>query len=176
MNAERRRQLQALMVRFADGDRAAFQPLFDALWPILLAFTARALDQNPEAEDAAQQAMLKVFSRISDFDQSREGVGWALGIAGYEVMTIRKQRARRRESGAAALAGVAQEGANVEERVMTDELRRTVLEVVGELPERDRAALAYAFAGEEPPTDETSRKRRFRALERLRAKWRRAHG
>jgi RNA polymerase sigma factor (sigma-70 family) len=176
MDAERRRQLQAWMVRFADGDRTAFQPLFDALWPILLAFTSRALAQAVDAEDAAQQAMLKVFSRISDFDRSRDGVAWSLGVAGYEVMTIRKQRARRREAGAAGLAGVAQEGANVEERAMAEELRRSVVEVVGDLPERDRAALAYAFAGEEPPTDETSRKRRFRALERLRAAWRRAHG
>ena len=164
------------MVRFADGDRAAFQPLFDALWPVLLAFTSRALDRAADAEDAAQAAMLKVFSRIADFDRARDGASWALGIAGYEVMTVRKQRARRREIGAAALGAVEQEGANVEEHAMADELRRSVLAIVGELPERDRAALAYAFAGDQPPTDETSRKRRFRAIERLRAAWRRAHG
>ena len=176
MDAERRRQFQAWMVRFADGDRAAFQPLFDALWPVLLAFTSRTLEHAADAEDAAQQAMLKVFSRIADFDRARDGVGWALGIAGYEVMTIRKQRARRREAGAAALAGVEQRGANAEERAMADELRRSVLEIVGELPERDRGALAYAFADAQPPADETSRKRRFRAIERLRAAWRRANG
>ena len=164
------------MVQFADGERAAFQPLFDALWPVLLAFTSRTLERTPDAEDAAQQAMVKVFSRISDFDRSRDGVSWALGIAGYEVMTLRKQRARRREAGPAALDRVEQGGADVEERAITDELRHAVLTLVGELPERDRAALAYAFTGDAPPTDETSRKRRFRALERLRAAWRRAHG
>src|SRR6188768_3808799 len=103
MDAERRRQIQAWMVQFADGERAAFQALFDALWPVLLAFTARALPQTADAEDAAQQAMLKVFSRIADFDRRRDGVSWALGIASYEVMTVRKQRSRRREAGAAAL-------------------------------------------------------------------------
>lgn len=164
------------MVQFADGERAAFQPLFDALWPVLLAFTSRALPQTADGEDAAQQAMLKVFSRIADFDRGRDGVSWALGIAGYEVMTARKQRARRREAGVAALERAEHEGANVEERALADELRRSVLEIVGELAERDRAALAYAFAGEPPPTDETSRKRRFRAIERLRAAWRRANG
>jgi len=164
------------MVQFADGERAAFQPLFDALWPVLLSFASRALDPLADAEDAAQAAMLKVFSRIADLDRARDGVSWALGIAGYEVMTLRKQRARRRETGAAPLDRLQQEGANVEEVAIMDQLRQATLELVGELPERDRAALAYAFTGEPAPTDETSRKRRFRALERLRAAWRRAHG
>ena len=64
----------------------------------------------------------------------------------------------------------------MEQLAIADQLRQAVLALVGELPERDRAALAYAFTGEQPPADETSRKRRFRALERLRAAWRRAHG
>jgi RNA polymerase sigma-70 factor (ECF subfamily) len=176
MDAERRRQLQAWMVRFADGDRAAFQPLFEALWPVLLAFTSRALERPADAEDAAQQAMVKVFSRVADFDRSRDGASWALGIAGFEVMTLRKQRARRREGGAAVLDRVAHQGPGLEERAIAAELERAVVDLVGALPERDRAALAYAFTGEPPPTDETSRKRRFRALGRLRAAWRRAHG
>jgi DNA-directed RNA polymerase specialized sigma24 family protein len=176
MDAQLRRQIQAWMVQFADGERAVFQPLFDALWPVLLAFTSRTLDPAADAEDAAQQAMVKVFSRIADFDRSRDGVSWVLGIAGYEILTVRKQRARRREAGPAALERVERQGADVEERVIADELGHAVLAMVGELPERDRAALAYAFTGDVPPTDETSRKRRFRALERLRAAWRRAHG
>jgi len=161
------------MVRFADGERAAFQPLFDALWPVLLAFTSRTLEPTADAEDAAQAAMLKVFSRIADFDRGRDGVSWALGIAGYEVMTVRKQRSRRREAGSGSFERMEQQGANVEERLLADELREVVRSLVGELPERDRAALAYAFTGAAPPTDETARKRRFRALERLRSALRR---
>lgn len=164
------------MVQFADGERAAFQPLFDALWPVLLAFTSRTLERTADAEDSAQQAMLKVFSRIADFDRDRDGVSWALGIAGYEVMTLRKQRARRREAGAAALDRLEQQDAGIEEGLIAAELREAVLALVGALPERDRTAFAYAFAGGSPPTDEASRKRRFRAIERLRAAWRRVHG
>lgn len=164
------------MVQFADGDRSAFQPLFDALWPILLSFASRTLQPLADAEDAAQQAMLKIFSRIADFDRARDGVSWALGIAGYEVMTLRKRRARRREAGQPSLDRLQQEGAGVEEVAITDQLRQAVLDLVGELAAPDRAALAYALTGEPAPADETSRKRRFRALERLRAAWRRAHG
>lgn len=176
MDAERRGRIQAWMIQFADGDRAAFQPLFDALWPVVLSFAARAVPSQADAEDAAQMTMLKVFSRIADFDRARDGLSWVLGIAGFEVMTLRKQRARRRESGPAALNGVPHDDGDAEALVMREELRQAVLELVGELPDRDRAALAYALAGQAPPADETSRKRRFRALERLRAAWRRAHG
>ncbi|MES1207028.1 MAG: sigma-70 family RNA polymerase sigma factor [Pseudomonadota bacterium] len=176
MDGERRRRIQAWMVQFADGERAAFQPLFDALWPIVLSFTARTVASQADAEDAAQMAMLKVFSRIADFDRARDGLSWVLGIAGYEVMTVRKQRARRREAGPQALTAVPHDRADAEELMIGDELRQAALALVGELPDRDRAALAYAFAGESAPADETSRKRRFRALARLRAAWRRAHG
>ena len=176
MEAGRRQQIQRWMVAFADGDRSAFEPLFHALWPTLLAFTTGALASEADGEDAAQLAIMKVFSRIAEFDRSRDGVSWVLGIAGYEAMTIRRQRLRRKETAAVDLQKVQHPEQDIEERTMAEQLRLAVMAVVGELPKRDRDALAYAFAGEQPPTDERSRKRRFRALERLRAAWRRVHG
>ena len=168
MDPGQRRQIHDWMVRFADGERDAFPPLFAALWPVVLAFTSRGLARPADAEDAAQQAMVKLFSRIVDFDRDRDGLSWALGIAGFEVMTLRKQRARRHEVGTAPLEALAA-GGGAEAQAIADELRRGVVALLGELAERDQAALAYAFAGEAPPTDERSRKQRFRALTRLRA-------
>jgi RNA polymerase sigma-70 factor (ECF subfamily) len=176
MDARRREQIQRWMVAFADGDRAAFEPLYGALWPVLLAFAARALEPRADAEDAAQAAIVKVFSRIVDFDRTRDGVTWALGITGYEIMTIRKRRARRREAGPAPLAGLLAGGPDLEEQAIADGLRRDVLALVGELGERDRAALFDALSGGESPRDERTRKQRTRAIERLRAAWRRVHG
>jgi RNA polymerase sigma factor (sigma-70 family) len=175
MDPGQRRQIHDWMVRFADGDRGAFQPLFGALWPVVLAFTSGGLARPADAEDAAQQAMVKLFSRIVDFDRDRDGLSWALGIAGYEVMTLRKQRARRHEVGTAPLETLPADR-GTEAQAIADELRRGVVALLGELSARDQAALAHAFAGETPPTDERSRKQRFRALTRLRAAWRRVHG
>jgi RNA polymerase sigma factor (sigma-70 family) len=176
MDPGRRRQIHDWMVAFADGDRGAFAPLFEALWPVVLAFTSRGLARPADAEDAAQQAMLKLFARAVDFDRDHDALGWALGIAGFEVMTIRKQRARRHDAGEAPLAALADGGAGAEAVALADELRHDVVALLGELSERDQAALAYAFAGEPPPTDERSRKQRLRALTRLRAAWRKVHG
>jgi RNA polymerase sigma-70 factor, ECF subfamily len=175
MNAEQRVGLNRLVRRYADGDRSAFQALFDQLWPALLAFTKRALGSQADGEDAAQQALLKVFSRIVDFDRARDGLSWALTIAAYEVMTIRKQRARRREQGEVPPT-VQDHGPTQEESAMRADLRAAVQEILGGLSARDQEALGYLLNDVDPVTDETGRKRRFRALERLRAAWRRAHG
>jgi RNA polymerase sigma-70 factor (ECF subfamily) len=175
MNAEQRTELNTLIRRYADGERPAFGPLFDRLWPALLAFTTRTLASRADGEDAAQQAILKVFSRIVDFDRARDGLSWALAIAACEVMTIRKQRARRREGGEVPLTTAA-EAPSQEESAMRAELRAALQEVLGGLSPQDQQALAYVFGDAAPATDETGRKRRFRALERLRAAWRRAHG
>jgi hypothetical protein len=77
------------MVRLADGDRGAFGPLYDTLWPVLLGFARRALAGSPDAEDAAQTALMKVFSRACDFDPSRDALSWVLGIAAFECRTLR---------------------------------------------------------------------------------------
>ena len=43
MSAARRQRIHDAMLRLADGDRAAFDPLFDELWPLLRRFCARTL-------------------------------------------------------------------------------------------------------------------------------------
>jgi len=178
MTAAQRQEIHALMVRFADGERAAFRPLFDALWPVLLAFTGGALRDRAAAEDAAQRALLTIFRRVVDLDRDRDGVAWAITIAAYEVMTIRRAAQRRREhaDGDAPLAALADPAPPPDERIAAVELRAAVHAAVGELPARDREALAAILADAPLPAGETERKRRFRALERLRAAWRKAHG
>src|SRR6266849_3158600 len=84
------------MVRLADGDRSAFSPLYTLLWPALRVFVHRQLPAS-DAEDVAQDALLKVFARASRFDPARDALAWALGIAAFEVRTARKRTARRKE-------------------------------------------------------------------------------
>src|ERR1043166_8333585 len=99
MNPLQRRTVHAAMVRLAEGDRGAFDVVFAGLWPDLLAFVRSAMSGHPDAEDLAQQTLLKIFFRISDFDTTRDGVAWAFGIAIYEVQTLRRTRGRRRGGG-----------------------------------------------------------------------------
>ena len=173
MNATERARLHAAMVRFADGDRAAFRDVFDGLWPMCLALATRSLAQRADAEDVAQRALLKVFDRIVDLDPGRDGVAWAMTITAFEVLTIRKQHTRRREQ--ASAPDRVDDRPSAGEQLIAHELAPQVAAMIGELSDRDREALEAMLSGR-TPRGETERKRRFRAVERLRAAWRKAHG
>ena len=98
MDRARRDVLQRDLARLADGDREAFHPVFVCLWPLLRGFAGRYLPAA-DAEDAAQEALVKVFARAAVFDARRDALSWTLGIAAYEIKTVRRRRQRRREDG-----------------------------------------------------------------------------
>src|SRR6187455_916075 len=97
MNTAERKAIHDAMVRLSDGDRSQVRELLDALWPVLLAFVRRGVAQGQDAEDVAQETFLRICSRISDFDRSRDGLSWAFGIAKYEILTHRRRLRRRSE-------------------------------------------------------------------------------
>lgn len=172
---EERRRLHAAMVRFADGDRSAFDEVFSLLWPILRAFTIRALRTEADSEDAAQAALLKVFSRIGDYDRTRDAGTWALAIASYEIMTVMKRRSRRRET--ADPVEVVATAAGPEDVAMANELRAAMEHALGHLSEEDLAVLhAEGALGSTPTEKAAHRKRRQRAVDKLKSVWRRLYG
>lgn len=173
MTPAERRSLHDAMVRFADGDRAAFDVVFAGLWPLVLAVASRGLPDARDAEDAAQTALLKVFDRIVDLDRGRDGVAWAVTVTAWEVRTVRKRRTRRREDPLDGVGG--RDLDDPEATVVARDLLTAVSALVGNLSPGDQAALASAFADEDA-AGETIRKRRQRALTRLRDAWRRFHG
>ncbi len=158
------------MVRLALGHRDAFAVVFEGLWPHLLRFVTRAMNGHPDAEDVAQQTLLKIFARVSDFDVDRDAVAWAFGIAGYEVKTLRRQLQRRRE--APQTPELPSRAPTPEEAAIDRDLRDPLAEALGELSHADRTALLddrSALGSAISPV--AWRKRRQRALERLRTIW-----
>jgi RNA polymerase sigma factor (sigma-70 family) len=177
MDEAARAQMHAQMVRFAKGHRDAFEAVYAALWPRLLAFTSGLLNNPSEAEDAAQAALLKVFSRITDFDTRRDGVAWAFGIAAYEVRSLRRQRYRRREADLGAVTSLPASSSDVDEALIEQQLRQGLAQTLTYLSEADREALLPPgdTQGREP-LPPYMRKRRQRAMERLRSFWRHLYG
>lgn len=177
MDPETRRQIHDAIVRLAEGDRSVFPFVFDALWPRILRFVERAMPGRAEAEDLAQQALLKLFARIAEFDTSRDGVAWAFGIVAYEIRTLRRQEQRRRESPHDAAAGRAADlSQSPEALAVLEDLTRALTAALGQLSTADREVLLADDTGEiSAPSPSALRKRRQRALERLRTAWRRLH-
>jgi DNA-directed RNA polymerase specialized sigma24 family protein len=172
-----RDELHRSMVRLADGDRDAFLPVYESLWPVLRRFTERAMGGTADADDAAQVALTNVFFRASEFDAERDALSWVLGIAAYECRTLRAKRRRRREDAGAQddLARVHGSGPNPEESVIASDLQAAMLDVLGTLREADVETLRLVAAGERPG-GATFRKRVERAVSRLRTAWRTRHG
>ncbi|WP_366935120.1 RNA polymerase sigma factor [Pyxidicoccus fallax] len=177
MDSAARQALQGWMARLADGDRSAFAPAFGVLHPLLVRFCARLLPDGADAEDAAQAALLKVFTRAADFDASRDVLPWVLSLAAYECRTCRKARQRRRED-AAPDEALPDDGEGPEARLAGAQLAAALRDVLDDLRPEDVATLAAAMGEAERPAvpPATFRKRVERAMTRLRAAWRTRHG
>ena len=176
MDREKKARLQELMVRLAEGDRAAFDPIYEALWPIVRRFADRALDGSPDADDAAQVVLMKIFSRVSEFDRERDALTWVLGVTAYECKTVRQKLRRRREDPAIG-EDRALGAPTPEEEAIARDLEAAALELLGTLRPADIETLRAVMEGRRPPVGgATFRKRVERALMRLRAAWSSRHG
>lgn len=177
MERGERAKLHSLMIRLADGDRAAFHPLFESLWPAVRSFTGRMVAVAADAEDAAQETMVKLFRRAREFDRERDALTWALTLAAYESMTVRKRAARR--NAAELPASVAAVEPTAEDAMIASEIESAAVTVLGELRAEDRAVIFESFGsrkGGREALSATVRKRLQRALGRLRAAWGARHG
>lgn len=166
-------------MRLADGDREAFHPVFVALLPLLRRFASHGLPEA-DADDAAQEALVKVYRRVAEFDRSRDALSWILGIAAYEIKTARRRRQRRREVNEAPSEGAAREDpvATPEAQAIRRDLDAAIEATLAGMSPTDSTTL-WAFARGEHPADlppATFRKRVERGLARLRALWRDNHG
>jgi RNA polymerase sigma-70 factor, ECF subfamily len=167
--------LDSLMARLADGDRTAFPDVFRELWPKVRGLCVSLLQNGSDAEDAAQQAMEKVLTRASDYDRERPALPWALAIAAWECRTVARWRERRREVLTEQL-GERESTESTEEQFIREELHKAASAALGELSDADRAALIAAYWEESRSGAGAARKRRQRALERIRVAFRRLYG
>jgi RNA polymerase sigma-70 factor (ECF subfamily) len=175
MTAAHDEDLDALMTRLADGDRSVFSLVFTQLWPPTLRLCGRLLESEADAADAAQQAMAKILERASDYDRKRSALPWALGIAAWECRTLRRKRVRRREVPEETAGD--RPGQSSEDDLVRRDLIRAALNAMGALSEADQETLMITFLDEASAVSgATLRKRRERALERLRSGFRRLYG
>lgn len=165
--------LRGLLIAAGDGDRGALTQLFEGLWPILVSFTRRGLPTEADAEDASQHAIVKIFAQIGRYDPARDPFGWVLTIAAFEVRTLRRKRQRRRECDTADELELA---FDAEDDIVEADLMQRLRSVMQTLPPSDQEALAPILRGgsratNAPPMDVGARKRRQRAVQRLRQAW-----
>lgn len=177
MDPQRRKAIQEAMLRLADGDRSAMSRLVELFWPVLLSYAERGLRDAQAAEDVAQEVLFRISSRISELDRTRDPLSWAFGIATFELMSQRKRRKRRRETFLGdALPDSPAAAESSEDAVIQAELHGALAEALGQLSAQDVEQLGLLNPTRTAPATPAMRKRRQRALDRLRTIWRNLYG
>ncbi len=166
-----REALNEALARVAHGDRSAFDELFERAWPLVLGFSRRALPCAADAQDAAQEALLKVMRHAPRYDAARDATAWIVAIAANECRYLRRRRDRRRESALAPDHEVPARGPAPDGALLRAEAERWLGRAVESLGAADRDTLLQAL-GERPREPGLSpaawRKRWQRVRERLR--------
>jgi RNA polymerase sigma-70 factor (ECF subfamily) len=161
----RETDLDALMGRLASGERAAFDPLYGALWPRALRL-ARARLGPAEAPDVAQSALLKVFARASDFVPGRPCLPWFYAVVANEI----RSAVRRPAVLEAPHEGDLVSEGDAEAALAHRELERALELALADLDETSASAVAAMLgrAPRDPVSPQAFRKRLSRAYEKLR--------
>jgi RNA polymerase sigma factor (sigma-70 family) len=171
-----RAQLDLWMTAAAEGDRTAIDPLFHALWPIVLGYATRFLGDVALAEDCTQESLVRLFGQLERYDRGRDALTWALTHATWQCRTSRRRVQRRNECDELDDARAFDGAAVAEER----ELVRAALATLATLSPHDRDIIVAAVTDDDELrcalAPATFRKRLERALGRLRTSWRSRHG
>jgi RNA polymerase sigma-70 factor (ECF subfamily) len=130
---------EQLLADIAQGDRPAFEALYDRLSPRVFGLLVQLLRSESEAEDALQEAFWYVWRSAGVFDRSLgSAVGWVMMVARSRGMDRLRQRRRH---GASGLDGVdVAAGATP-----LPGFERPANPVLAGLPEDQRVAIELAF-------------------------------
>jgi RNA polymerase sigma-70 factor (ECF subfamily) len=74
------------------GDQEAFACLVKAYQTAVYNLTYRMLGNAAEAEDAAQEAFLKAYTRLNTYDSDKKFSSWLLAIASHHCIDRLRQR------------------------------------------------------------------------------------
>jgi RNA polymerase sigma-70 factor (ECF subfamily) len=175
-----RATLSTDLCRMKDGDRAAARPVFDALWPVLLTFARRSLDDDG-AEEAAQRTLIRLFGQVDRYDDERDALSWAFALAVWEVRSVQRDAARARDrvdDTPGLLDDIAASGRTADAATSDHELRALLDVAIESLTDVDRRTLLELLDDADPraPLTARLRQRRHRATARLRNMWRDLHG
>lgn len=169
-------KLNREFLRLAAGDRSAFTPVFRALWPSVHRFCRRYLGSDSDADDAAQHALEKLFAQAADYDETRPVIAWALTLALWECRTIRKRSARRKVEDLDP--SLESRELSPEQLLEHEQLRWALDAAIEKLSPADQATLSQVLVAEgfgSFENDSRFRKRKQRAVIRLKEMWRKLY-
>ncbi len=93
LQAERSERLVCLLERVAEGDMAAFRLLYDEIAGRVLSITTRILRDRQAAEDAAQEALVRIWRNARQYNRAKgEPLAWMGVIARNAALDMIQRR------------------------------------------------------------------------------------
>lgn len=138
----------AAMARIAGRDALAFSRVVEAHVGMLHRVAYRMLGDAAEAEDVAQEALLRLWASAERWLPGQAGIAaWLTRVA----VNLCLDRLRRRRFSSDAEAPDRPDGAALADEAMADEqLRAAALAALGDVSERHRAAIVLTYYEELP--------------------------
>jgi RNA polymerase sigma-70 factor, ECF subfamily len=132
-----------LLARSAAGDRQAFERIVSRYGALALRVAARLAPDRSSAEDFAQEAFVRVWTRAADFDARRARFStWLYRIV---VNLAIDERRRSRPERLSEKFEAVDPSPGAEERLALDERYRALWSARQALPSRQRAALVLVY-------------------------------
>jgi RNA polymerase sigma-70 factor, ECF subfamily len=133
---------EALMARVARGDREAYQRLARRHLPAMLGLARRILGNAADAEDVAQEALLRVWTHAPRWQPLAAFRTWLTRV----VVNLCLDRKRRAPWVSLEAAGEIEDPApHAGERAEASERERRLNAAIGKLPARQRAAIVLTY-------------------------------
>lgn len=132
---------EALLVAYANGDGQAARILTARLLPRILAQATRMLGNQAEAEDVAQDAMMRVWKIAPDWRQGEAQVGtWVYRV----VANLCTDRLRKRRGGVSLdqVAEPLDAAPSVVAQMQTKERMTALSDALAQLPDRQAQAVS----------------------------------
>ncbi|MBV0911397.1 RNA polymerase sigma factor [Anianabacter salinae] len=137
---------EALLIAFANGDRASAEALTLRLTPKVMGFAVRMLGDRAEAEDVAQEAMLRLWRIAADWRQGEAQVTTWL----YRVTSnLCTDRLRKRRGVGLDTIAEPEDGRPGAAHGLLEQARASALEAaLADLPDRQREAVVLRHLDE----------------------------
>ena len=134
---------EALMLRVARGDEPAYRMLTRRHLPAMLGLARRILGNTADAEDVAQEAMLRVWTHAPRWQPLAAFRTWLTRV----VVNLCLDRKRRARWVALEAAGELVDPApGAAETAEHDEREQQLAVAIAELPARQRAAIVLTYS------------------------------
>ncbi|MET0314365.1 MAG: sigma-70 family RNA polymerase sigma factor [Hansschlegelia sp.] len=139
-------ELASLLAASAIGDRAAFTRLYESTSAKLYGISLRILRRSDLAEEAVQDAYVRIWRKASDFDPSRaSAIAWMAAIARNRALDVARLKTETSLDEAPDAGDAPVDSPDPEaEAELNDELRRLAA-CLAELEPDRRAAVLLAY-------------------------------